>query len=276
MRQLNPLVCICAGLLLMSNNTNAQKLLDRVKNKVINAADKASDKIIDKKTDEAIYGKDGNPNNPNNPNNVNNSTGKASKNKAYNKGGEGLITTPPNVDENLTSAEASFKTGNYGEARYAVQQAMLGVELQIGQQILKSLPASVAGLKKDETADQVASSGWGWVGLTIKREYGEGDKQLTINIANNAAWMQAINLYFNNVGYAAQSTGGQQNWKQTKLKGYRAVIEFDESSGYKLSVPLGQTSLLVFEGVNFTNEADIMKAANEIDVDGIKKLLGEK
>ena len=86
--------------------------------------------------------------------------------------------------------------------------------------------------------------------------------------------MQAINLYFNNAGYA-QTTGGEQNWKQTKIKGYRAIIEYDDNSGYKLSIPLGQTSLLMFEGVNFATEQDLMTAVNTIDIDSIKKSLGE-
>jgi hypothetical protein len=196
------------------------------------------------------------------------------KNKPSNKGGQGLVTTPPNVNENLGSAETAFKNGSYSEARYAIQQAMLGVEMEIGQKILKSLPETVAGLKKDEKADQVTSTGWGWVGLTILREYDEGDKQFRVTIANNSAWMQAINLYFNS-GYA-QTTGGEQKWKQTKVKGYRAVIEYDESSGYKLSVPLGQTSLIIFEGVNFGTEQEMMNAAGQIDIDGIKTQLGEK
>jgi hypothetical protein len=147
--------------------------------------------------------------------------------------------------------------------------------MEIGKNILKSLPETVAGLKKDASADQVTSTGWGWAGLTIQRHYQEGDKQLRVMIANNAAWMQAINLYFTNAGYI-QASSGKQNWKQTKVKGYRSIIEYDESSGYKLSVPLGQTSLLVFEGVNFSNEQDLMNAANQLDIDGIKTHLGEK
>jgi hypothetical protein len=102
-----------------------------------------------------------------------------------------------------------------------------------------------------------------------------GDKQIRITIANNAAWMQAINFYFNNAGYA-QSTGGQQKMKQVKIKGYKAVIEYDNSDGYKLSVPLGQTSMAVFEGVNFATEQDMMGAVNQIDIDAIKNQLGEK
>ena len=86
--------------------------------------------------------------------------------------------------------------------------------------------------------------------------------------------MTALNMYFN-TSYA-QTNGGQQNWKQTKVKGYKAIIEFDQSSGYKLSVPIGQSSLIVYEGINFATEPDMMKAADVIDIDGIKKMLGEQ
>lgn len=195
-------------------------------------------------------------------------------NNPRNTSGGGLISTPPDVKENLTSAETSFGGGKYSEARYALQQAMLGVELEIGQAILKSLPQTIGDLNYEAAADQVTSTGWGWTGLTIFRKYAKGDKQLRFTIANNAVWMQAINLYFSG-GYAQQS-GGEQKWKQTKIKGLRAIIEYDENTGYKLSAPLGQTSLLVYEGVNHANEQEFMKAAEQIDVDKIKKQLGEK
>jgi hypothetical protein len=242
-----------------------QGLLKKIKNAANNAAN-------------TVINAQGNNDQQNNPQGTNTGapgqTNPGGRNNPANRGGQGLVTTPPNVNENLGTAETAFKNASYSEARYAIQQAMLGVEMEIGQKILKSLPETVAGLKKDEKADQVTSTGWGWVGLTILREYEEGDKQLRITIANNSAWMQAINLYFNS-GYA-QTTGGEQKWKQTKIKGYKAVIEYDESSGYKLSVPLGQTSLIVFEGVNFATEQEMMNAAGQIDIDGIKNQLGEK
>ncbi|HUQ96168.1 MAG TPA: hypothetical protein VM010_00780 [Chitinophagaceae bacterium] len=264
MRSLKLLFC-CALATLLATTTDAQGILRKIKN----AADRATDKIIDKKTDEAIYGKDGNPANGTA------STGSSGTGKAGNKGGGGLISTPPNVSENLTAAETAFKGGNYGDARYAVQQAMLGVELEIGQKILKTLPPTVAGLAKDTTADQVTSTGWGWAGLTIHREWGKDDKQVKLTVANNAVWMNAINMYFNNMGYA-QTNNGEQKWKQIKVKGNRAVIEYDDNTGYKVSVPLGQTSLLVYEGINIGTEGDMMAAVNTIDIDMIKKHLGEK
>ena len=255
-----PLGLLMVGCLFF--NSSQAQLLKKLKQKAEQVINTANGSNGTQQTDE-----NGNANSTN--------TGSQGNNNPSNRGGGGLVVTPPDVKENVTTAETVFGQGKYSEARYAIQQAMLGVEMQIGQQILKSLPATVASLPSNEKADQVTSTGWGWVGLTIKREYQNNDKQLRFTITNNAAWMQAINVYFNNVGYA-QQTGGQQNWKQTRIKGYRAVIEYSEGSGYKLSVPLGQTSLLVYEGVNFATEQEFTKACEEIDIDGIKTKLGEK
>jgi hypothetical protein len=115
----------------------------------------------------------------------------------------------------------------------------------------------------------------GWSGLTIQRDYRKDDKQLSFTIANNAMWMQAVNMYFNNGGYM-QTSGGEQKWKQIKVQDEKAIIEYDASTGYKLSVPVGQTTLLVFEGINFANEQDFMTAVNQINIPSIKTQLGEK
>ncbi len=260
MRWIQPCVCIALAVFSLSATYAQGGLLKKIKQKAESIAGG------DKKTNET----QGNQTNGND-----NNAGTGTNGRPSNKSGQGLITTPPNVNENLTSAETSFKASSYGDARYAIQQAMLGVELEIGQKILKSLPPTVAKLPKDSVADQVVSTGWGWAGLTIHREYTQGDKQMRFTVANNSVWMNAVNMYLTNGAYAQQS-GNQQNWKQTKLKGHRAVIEYNDRSGYKLSVPLGQTSLVVFEGVNFTTEQDFMNAASEIDIESIKKNLGEK
>ena len=54
------------------------------------------------------------------------------------------------------------------------------------------------------------------------------------------------------------------------------MIEYNEGSGYKLSVPVGQSSLIVWEAINFASEQEVMNAANAFDIDGIKKMLGEQ
>jgi hypothetical protein len=264
------------SLCLASMGTQAQ-ILNRLKQKVESKTEQKAGEEIDK-----LFGgkkkQDGNQQQGGN----NGAGGQGGQggfgggNNPGNKGGGGLISTPPDVKQNLADAEVAYKKSSYGEARYAVQQAMLGVELEIGNKILKSLPETVSGLPKEAESDQVTSTGWGWAGLTIHREYSDKkDKQFTATVANNSVWMAGLNAYLASGGYA-QQTGGQQNWKQTKLKGYKAIIEYSDGSGYKLSVPLGQSSLIVFEGVNFATETDVMKAAEAFNIDAIKKELGEQ
>jgi hypothetical protein len=53
------------------------------------------------------------------------------------------------------------------------------------------------------------------------------------------------------------------------------VLEYDEYSGYKLSVPFGQSSILVTNGINFMTEKEMMDASENIDIEKIKKVLGE-
>jgi hypothetical protein len=262
------LACLVAVFFTFS--ANAQGFVNKLKQK----ADQAAQKALEKKAKEKAGISDENEGTQGEgPSDSGNAS--ETRNRPSNKGGGGLIATPPDVKQNLAEAETSYKAGSYGEARYSVQQAMLGVEMEIGKKVLESLPPSVSGLDKVAEADQVTSSGYGWAGLTIHREYLKDDKELRATVANNSALMSAVNMYMANGGYA-QTTNGEQNWKQTKVKGHKAIIEYDDNTGYKLSVPLGQTSLIVWEGVNFASEQEMMAAANAFDIDGIKKMLGEK
>jgi hypothetical protein len=260
--------------------TSQAQVLNKLKGKGEQKASEAIDNLFDGKKKKAAS-TDSQSTDGQNSQGQNNSAGdesggtSGSSGRPSNKGGGGLVSTPPDVNKNLADAEDAYKKSSYGEARYAVQQAMLGVELEIGNKILKSLPESIASLPKVTSDDQVTSTGYGWAGLTIARRYfDEKEKELRVTIANNAGMTAGLNAYMANSAYAQQNNG-QQDMKQTKLKGYRAIIEYDESSGYKLSVPLGQSSLIMYECVNFANEQEVMKAAEAIDLDGIKKQLGE-
>lgn len=259
----------CFVALLFAFSADAQGFVNKLKQK----ADEAASKALEKKAKEkAGISDDTDQQSTNSQQSGNSSSG---RNRPTNKGGGGLVSTPPDVKQNLSDAETSYKAGSYGEARYAVQQAMLGVEMEIGKKVLEAMPESVSGLSKVAESDQVTSSGYGWAGLTIYREYLKDDQELRATVANNSAWMTAVNMYMANGGYS-QTTNGEQNWKQTKVQGHKAIIEYDDNTGYKLSVPLGQTSLIVWEGVNIGSEQDMMAAAEAFDIDGIKTMLGEK
>jgi len=264
---------ICAGVL-VHGDISAQGFLKKLKNK----AAEVSNKVIDKKVDDAVdkaVGIDGSSG-TSNSSGTSSSSGTGSRSGTpSNKTGEGLKnTTPPDVMQQISEAETAQGSGKLSDARYSVQQALLGIELQMGKEILRSLPSTVADLPKDTLEDRVVSTQWGWANLTIQRIYRKDDKQLTVLVGNNSIYAGLVNVFF--AGNYTQSNGQTQDFKQIKVKGNKAVIKFDKDAGYAVIVQLGQNGMISFEGVNFATEQDMMNAVNAIDIDGIKKMLGEK
>jgi hypothetical protein len=256
LKKITLLLFLCVMCFTLSSHA---QLLKKLKDKVNNAVSGNSSTNQNQSTD------------------ANTSTSTSSGSPTNTKGGGLTNTTPPDVNQQIADAEKSQAAGDYSDARYSIQQALMGVELQIGKQVLQSLPATVSGLEKDTLQNKVMSTQWGWNNLTIQSVYKKADQQLTVTIGNNTMYSGFVDLYFNNSMYTqTNSDGKNQNVKQTKVKSYKAVITYDDSKGYTLLVPLGQSSLIVWECVNFATEQDVMNAATAFDIDGIKKMLGEQ
>jgi hypothetical protein len=251
-----------ASFLLQLPQVSHGQFLKKLKEK----ANSVVNKVVDNKTSSGTQST-----------NTTESQGQGSANKPINKGGAGLKNTaPPDVNAAMDDATKSFSNNNYSDARYSVQQALVGIEIQLGHELLKSLPDNVDGLAKDTTQDEVVSTQWGWNNMTIQRVYSDRkDKQCTITIGNNILYAGLANAYFGNA-YTVESSGKDPNVKQVKVQGNKAIITYDESKGYGLIVPIGQSSMIVWECVNFTNEDEVMNAANVFKIDNIKKSLGEK
>lgn len=259
----------CFGL---SIPTQAQ-LLKKLKEK----ANQAAEKVLDKKVDDAIGVNNGNNNNGNSGGGNNSGANNGGNGRVSNKGGGGLKnSTPPDVMAQIADAEKAHGANDLNNARYSIQQALMGVEIQLGREILASLPANANGMDKDTTKNIVMSNQWGWSNMTIQTVYNKTpDKQMTISIGNNSIYSGMAAIYFANSGYM-QANEKDQNIKQTRLKGYKAIIQYEDSKGYTLMVQLGQTSLIVWECVNFASEDDVMATAGTFDIDGIKKMMGEQ
>jgi hypothetical protein len=260
------IVCQLVLAILVTNHASSQGFLKKIKDKANKTIDKAIGNEVEKKTGIPT-GEESNTGN--------NSSGNTGK--PANKGGGGLSNSePPDVKLQMTDAETAHGAKNYSDARYSLQQALMGVEIQLGRQILKSLPATVVALAADTLQDKVMSTQWGWSNLNLQRVYKDkADKQLTITIGNAGMYAGLANLYFSNPGMM-EASADKQNFKQIRVKGNKAVIQYEDSKGYTLIVPVGQTSTIVWECINFANEQEVMTAANSFDIDGIKKMLGEQ
>jgi hypothetical protein len=196
----------------------------------------------------------------------------SSSSTRHRKGG-GLSQDTPDVLQYISDAENAFEAQKFSEAKSAIRQALWGVELGIGHNILNSLPDDVEGLKKNESEDRVSSTGIGFVGLVIERVYqGSDDMELRASIGNDSGLLGLAGMYMAEGMY---QTTDDANHKQIRFQEHRAYIEYNDDEGYTLGVPFGQSSVFVLIGSNFDSEKDFLSAANKFDIEKIKKELGE-
>jgi hypothetical protein len=196
-------------------------------------------------------------------------------NSPANTRGSGLSPESIDVSKSMADATSAYNEREFSDARFSIRMAIQGIELEIGENILDDLPESISGLNAYEKNDQVTSSGIGFVGLVIERTYRGGDQEFQVTIGNDATMLSAANMYLSSGAYG-YSNNNEEDFKRIDFKGHKAIIQYDDYSGYKLSVPFGQSSILITEGKNFDTEGAFTEASMEIDIDNIKNQLGEK
>ena len=181
---------------------------------------------------------------------------------------KGKKLTPPDVSELLDNAKAALASEQYANARYEVKEAVKGVELEIGYQILAAMPGSVSGLSYNEEDDGIVSTGMGFAGLVINRYYQGNNKRVTSTIGNNSA-IGASYSYMMNAGYASSN----DNVKSVTVQGYRGTLSFDGNNTYTLGIPFAQSSVFILEGEGFADEDELQQAADNFDIATFEDLL---
>lgn len=192
-----------------------------------------------------------------------------------NRKGGGLSASAIDVNQSIEEASSSFSSGDYKMSKTALRDAIWGIELEMGQNVLKSLPEKVQGLAVVADNDQVTSSGMGFAGMLIERTYAGGDDmEFVVSVGNDAAILGIAHMMA--AGDMFRQSTENPDQKQIRFQEHRAIIEYDEYDGYSLTAPFGQTSMLVLKGINFSTEEEFMAAANQIDLNVIKQKLGEQ
>lgn len=178
---------------------------------------------------------------------------------------KGKKLTPPKVTDHLGNANSAIDSKEYSNARFEVKEAMRGVELEIGYNILDAMPKTVSDLPSNPDEDGVYSTGIGFAGLIINRHYG---KRITASIGDNSMMGASYSILLNS-SYASNDG----NHKKITVQGNRGVITFDGNNTYKLGVPLAQSSIFVLECRECSGEEDLLDAANEFKLAELLELL---
>lgn len=174
----------------------------------------------------------------------------------------------------LAEARTAYTGGNLSNSRFAMEQMMRELDVAIGKEILKILPAQMEMLKANTKDDNVTGAGAGiGMGLFVQRTYGVPDtKAASLDIINNSPLIGTLNamLSIPFIGGA-----GDLNQKVVKVHGYKGLLNKTEDtetgkSSYELQIPLQNT--LVTLKVDDTKEAEMMKMASTLPLDKISSM----
>lgn len=183
----------------------------------------------------------------------------------------GSAVSAQEFNNNISAAKTAYKAGNLEETHFALQKAMQELDMIIGKEVLKLLPAKMDSLAANNAEDNV-SANVGFAGATILRTYGKYEKKAELSVISNSPLVAMLNGLFNNPMLAKFSDG---NSKTIKLQGYKARMEKRENGdgkiGWELQVPLG--SALISFRIDNATEAEAMAMANTIPLAQVAKLI---
>jgi len=174
-------------------------------------------------------------------------------------------------DKNMATAKASYSSGNLEDARFAMEQMLRDLDVMIGKEILKMLPAKMGTLSAN-VADDNVTGGTGIAGLFVHRTYGVPPKMVVIDIMNNSPLISSLNAL---LSMPMMGMGGDPNQKQVKVQGYKSILRKNQNTetgktDYELQVPFNNTLLTL--KADDTNEAEILNFANLIPLPKIAQV----
>jgi len=189
----------------------------------------------------------------------------------------GIVVKAQDFKTDIGNARTNYTTGKLSDAHYNIEQAMQELDLIVGKEVLKILPAKMDTMNMSIADDHVNGNS-GYLGATIHRSYGttkgmSPGKNADISIVTNSPLINSLNAFLN-----MPLLGGMMNSdrsKSIKVQGYKARLErADGVNGqfeYTIEIPLSNT-LITFK-VSNTTDTEILNLANTIPMPQIAKLL---
>lgn len=162
--------------------------------------------------------------------------------------------------KNVSTARSAYAAGKLQDSRFAMEQMLRDLDIEIGKEILKLLPAKI-GTRNASTASDNVNGTSGFTGLFVERHYGTDPNNASIEIINNSPLINSIGLIL------AAPMMHDQNQKVIKVQGYKALLTKNQNTetgktGYELQIPMNNTLITV--RITETTETEITTAANTI------------
>lgn len=174
--------------------------------------------------------------------------------------------------KDIADAKSSYSGGKLADAHFSLEQAIQEIDMIVGKEVLKLLPAKMNDQASVEKNDQVTAN-VGFVGATVHRSYGDTTGS-QVEIISNSPLIASLNSFLN-----MPLVGGMMRnstTKVVKIQGYKSRLEKqgDNQNGkpnYQLQIPF--KSALITITANGMDENAVMFFANSIPLDKIAALI---
>ncbi len=174
------------------------------------------------------------------------------------------------VNQQLNEAQKAYQSGKLEEARFALQEALQGVNQAIGRDILEMLPKNLEGMSIVEGSDNVTSANVGFAGLFVSRRYESEATSASVEIMSDSPLVAAVNTFLSLPAIMVSDP----NQKRVRVDGYRGMQTRNEYEGnvtYEIQIPVG-SSLFSFNVSGIDDEQKVNGMLNSLQVGKIAKI----
>jgi hypothetical protein len=171
-----------------------------------------------------------------------------------------LALQAQDMDTRLNTAKSEYKSGNYENARFELQQALMEINQAVGRDILEMLPDKLAGMDKIEDQDNVTGvSNNMFGGLFVNRYYKAENRDASVEIVGDSPMIGSLNVLLNMPNFMVSDP----NQKRIKVDGQKALLtkntDEENNVNYEVQMIFGSTLYtLNCNGIDSENEVTSM------------------
>lgn len=175
------------------------------------------------------------------------------------------------VNEKLGEAQTAYKSGDLEGARFALQEALQGINQAIGREILEMLPTQLGDMIKVENSDNVTGTAVMFAGLFVNRKYESEKSSAAVDIMSDSPLIASINAFMSLPAIMVTDP----NQKRIKVDNYRGMLtkseDIEGTVSYNAQIPIGST-LFTFNTTGIPDEKTVTDYLNQLQIGKISKI----
>ncbi len=185
------------------------------------------------------------------------------------------VSAQEKLEQYMKEANESIVKKDYRKAQSAMQKALTEINIVVGKELLAALPLEINGMKASAENDTNGGTvpGIMSVGVTVTRDYANEDRSLSVTIMSNSPAAISISMMISNPSLMEQTGEGHKVVEVGKSFGLLSY-EAEDKLG-DLQIPIGN-SVISLNADEINSPDEIIEIAKKLNIDNLKKILGEQ